>query len=81
MSQLMMIIYSTFSLYFLFIGFLKMRVAYNVAQWNIGDLKFDPLLIFDFTNLLTCSIFVTFLVINLKLKLKRNGYKNKKTLD
>lgn len=75
-SQVKLIVFSSFSLYFLFIGFLRVRVALELNNW-IGDLSYDPLLIFDFSSIITCMIFAAFLYFGIRFKGKITNYDSK----
>lgn len=76
-SQVKLIVFSSFSLYFLFVGFLRVRVALELNQW-LGELKFDPLMIFNYTHIITCIVFIVFLYYGIRFKGKITNYDNNK---
>ena len=79
-NQVKMVVYSSFSLYFLFIGFLKVRVALLLAEWSFNNLDFEHQLIFNTTNMITCVCVIIFLSFGITFKGKiSNG--NSKKLD
>lgn len=66
-SQVKLIVYATFSLYFLFVGFLRLRVASRLGQW-FEPLTFEPGDIFNITHILTCIVIIIFLLDGMRLK-------------
>lgn len=75
-TQNKLIVFSSFSLYFLFVGFLRVRVALELNQW-IGELSYNPLLIFNFADIITSIIFVIFLYQGIRFKGKITDYDSK----
>ena len=67
-NQVKMIVYSSFSLYFLFIGFLKVKVAIPLADWSFNNLDLEHQLIFNITNLITCIFVIIFLSFGITFK-------------
>ena len=76
-SQVKLIVYATFSLYFLFVGFLRLRIASKLNQWFV-PLTFEPVEIFNMTHIITCIVFIVFLIygITFKGKIIRDDKKN-----
>ena len=66
--------------FILFIGFLKVRVAYLLAEWSIKDLDLEHQLIFNITNMLTCICVIIFLSFGITFKGKITN-ENSKKLD
>lgn len=75
-SQVKLIVYATFSLYFLFVGFLRIRVAYGLDRW-FEPLTFEPGEIFSVTHVLTCIVLIIFLMYGITFKGKITNYDNK----
>lgn len=74
-KQYHLIMYSSFSLYFLFIGFLKIRIALEMDKWFEGfDYTYST--VFDFTSIITYGIIIVFLYLGIKFKgkiIKKDG--------
>lgn len=84
-TQAQLILYSVFSLYFLFIGFLRMRVALEMNQWTEG-LDYSYVTVFNISNILTCIVLSVFLYLSIKFKgkiINKNGNTNnaEKSMD
>lgn len=66
-KQIHLILYSTFSLYFLFVGFLRIRVALETNKWFEG-LDYSYVTVFNISSLITCIIIVIFLYLGIQFK-------------
>lgn len=66
-SQVKLIVYATFSLYFLFVGFLRLRVVSRLNQW-FEPLTFEPGEIFNITHIATCIVLIVFLMYGITFK-------------
>lgn len=84
-NQMYLGIYSVFSLYFLFIGFLRIRIAFEIDKWFNG-LEYSFITVFNVSNIFTCLAIITFLYLGIKFKGKittkdGNNTNNKKDMD
>jgi len=77
MSKTKLIIFSSFSLYFLFIGFLRLRVALEMNKWSF-NLNYSSETIFNITSTVTLIIIVIFLYFNIIFKGKITNDKSSK---
>lgn len=82
-SQTKLVVFSTFSLYFLFVGFLRVRVSLELDEWHLELLTYDNFTVFNFTNILTSIVMVIFLLygITFRGQIKLNKNKNENKLD
>lgn len=80
-NDVRMILYSTFSLYFLFIGFLRIRVALEENKWFEG-LEYSYTTVFSIASNITAVVVITFLYLSISFKGKiiKND-EHSKTMD
>ena len=66
MSKTKLVILSITSLYFLFIGFLRVRTSLEINIWN--DIEYSAFGVFNITNSISSLIIIIFLYFNIKFK-------------
>lgn len=67
MSKGRMIMFSSFSLYFLFIGFLRLRVAMKVNDWSLS-LIYNNENVFNTVSMINGVIIIIFLYLSITYK-------------
>lgn len=75
MNQFKMVMFSMFSLYFLFIGFVRIKIAFKVDNWSFNIL-YNNENIFNIISIINGIITVIFLYLSLTYKPKLNNDNN-----
>ena len=66
MSKTRLVILSTTSLYFLFIGFLRVRTSLEINIWN--DIEYSAFGVFNITNSISSLAIIVFLYSSIRFK-------------
>lgn len=75
MNQFKMVMFSMFSLYFLFIGFVRIKIAFKVDNWDF-HIVYNNENIFNIISIINGIIIITFLYLSLTYKSKISNDNN-----